>query len=473
MGEMTRNHSSLTRQVVKALGIFGSLEGLNMLCAVLRSKLMALWVGTAGVGVIALFNSTLELMRTMTMFNLKQGGVREIASAPAAERPMVCHAVGRLALWLGLGGMVIVAMLSPLLSMAAFDTYDYTWAFALLSLTMVASAIAEGRKTVLQAMGQLKDLAKASLYGAVTSTVLSLPLVYFFRMQAIVPMLMVFSAFTLLFLMLPKTARPSRRPAPAYVRTKVRALVKLGSYLTAALLAGMGAEYALRIYLSLSSSVDTVGQFQAGYVLINSYVGVIFTAISMEFYPRLSATIHRTRTTSVLVRHEINTMLWILIPVVAVFICTEELIVRILYSEAFLPVLPFLSLAIMAMFFKAVSWCYSYVILAKGDGKVYVMTETLSAVCLVVFSYIGWSRWGFAGLGAAYLAQFIVFTLATWAVARHRYRLTLGRNIWLILLAGIAIAAVTFLAKHFLGPWLTLAIALPLLLPLTYRQLKR
>lgn len=127
MGEMTRNHSSLTRQVVKALGIFGSLEGLNMLCAVLRSKLMALWVGTAGVGVIALFNSTLELMRTMTMFNLKQGGVREIASAPAAERPMVCHAVGRLALWLGLGGMVIVAMLSPLLSMAAFDTYDYTF----------------------------------------------------------------------------------------------------------------------------------------------------------------------------------------------------------------------------------------------------------------------------------------------------------------------------------------------------------
>ena len=100
------------------------------------------------------------------------------------------------------------------------------------------------------------------------------------------------------------------------------------------------------------------------------------------------------------------------------------------------------------------------------------MTETLSAVCLVAFSYIGWSRWGFAGLGAAYLAQFIVFTLATWAVARHRYRLTIGRDIWLILLAGIAIAAVTFLAKHFLGPWLTLAIALPLLLPLTYRQLK-
>ncbi len=161
MGEMTRTKSSLTRHVLKALGIFGSLDGLNMLCAVVRTKLMALWVGAAGVGMITLLNSTLELMRTMTMFNLKQGGVREIASAPGTERPVVCHAVNRLGIWLGLAGMTIVALLSPLLSMAAFNSYDYTWAFALLSVSMAASSVAEARKTILQAMGRLKELAKA------------------------------------------------------------------------------------------------------------------------------------------------------------------------------------------------------------------------------------------------------------------------------------------------------------------------
>jgi len=473
MGEMTHNRSSFTQQVLKALGIFGSIEGLNMLCAVVRSKLMALWVGSAGVGMIALFNSTLELMRTMTMFNLRACGVREIAAAPASERPMVCHVVSRLSLWLGLGGTVIVAALSPLLSMAAFDTYDYTWAFALLSVTMVLSAMADGRKTVLQAVGRLKYLAKASLWGALASTAVSLPLVYFFRFDAIVPVIMVFSALTLLFLLIPKTVRPEVPPQAAYVKSKMKALIKLGIYLTLALLAGMGAEYALRIYLSLSSSVETVGRFQAGYVLINSYVGVIFSAIAMEFYPRLSATICRPSTTSVIVRHEISTIMWILMPVVVLFICADSLIVRILYSDDFMPVLPFISIAIIAMFFKAISWCYSYVILAKGDGKVYVFTETLSAVCLVTFSFIGWQWWGFAGLGVAYLAQFIIFTAATWAVSRFRYHIAAGRDVWLLLLMGTTIAIVTLVAKHFVGPWLAPLPTLPWLIPLAYKKLRR
>lgn len=473
MGEIARNQSSLTRHVLKALGIFGSLEGLNMLCAVVRSKLMALWVGSAGVGVIALFNSTLELMKTMTMFNLKQGGVREIASAPAADRPVVCHTVSRLGLLLGLAGMVIVAMLSPLLSMAAFDTYDYTWAFAVLSLTMVASAVTEARKTILQAMGQLRQLARASLWGALSATALSLPLVYFFRMDAIVPMLLVFSAATIFFLLLPHTEKPAKSPHRDVVKAQMKSLIKLGTYLTVAVLSGMAAEYLLRVYLSLTSSVETVGRFQAGYVLINSYVGVIFTAISMEFYPRLSGTIAKPHTTSVIVRHEISTMMWILMPVVVVFICADELIVRLLYSSEFLPVIPFISIAITAMFFKAVSWCFSYVILAKGDGKVYVFTETLSAVCLVAFSYIGWRLWGFAGLGAAYLCQFIVFTTATWAVNRYRYGIAAGKDTWLLLALGIAVATLTLAAKIIVGWWLAALLTVPWLIPLCYRHLKK
>ncbi len=44
MGEMTRSgrSSALTRKVLAAMGVFGSVELLTMLCAVVRTKLVAL-----------------------------------------------------------------------------------------------------------------------------------------------------------------------------------------------------------------------------------------------------------------------------------------------------------------------------------------------------------------------------------------------------------------------------------------------
>lgn len=442
---------SLTAKFMKALGVFGSLEVLKVLCAVVRTKLVALWIGTAGVGIISLYNATLDMIKSVALLNLRQTSVPAIAGAEESERVHICRYVDLLGLIIGIISTIIVIVLSPFLSLVTFDSYDYSWGFALLAPTMLAAGIGDARGAILQGLGRLRTLALASLYSVLASTAVAIPLFYFFRMAAIVPVLIVFPVFTALFLFfVPGSGVKFPPHDKALFRATVRSLVRIGSYLTVGIAVGFIADYVLRVYLSRHGGVDTVGLFQSGYTIVKSYVGIFFTAITMEFFPRLSATIKRRKYTSVIVAHEISVALWVLMPVVVLFILFNDIIVKLLYTSAFLDVVPYISVAIIGTLLRAVSWCFSYVIVAKGDGKVYIFTESISAVSLLVFSYIGWTYGGFAGLGCAYVAQFVMFTIATWAVCRYRYGLRMPASVWRLTAFTLAVSGAALALRLFL-----------------------
>ncbi len=471
MGKVAR--SSLSGRVLKALGIFGSLQIVAMLCAVVRTKLTAIWIGTAGVGIISLYNATLDLIKFLSSLDINQCAVPEIARTPAVRRPAVNYTVGLVSFIFGLAGAVITLLASPLLSRLTFGTYSYTWGFALLSPTVFFAVVTNGLTAILQGNDRLKELARATLYGSLYATALAIPMFYFLRYDAIVPVLILYQLAIMAFMLIPRIDRPQVRPDTAKIKSAVRKYIRLGGGLTLGIATGMAADYLLRVYINSCASINTVGVFQAGVTIIKNYVGIIFTAICMEYFPRLSATISRRKVTSVVVSHEIMMSLWILIPVVVVFIATDELIIHILYTGSFMSVLPFLSVAILSTLFRAVSWCLSLVIVAKGDSRFYIATELVSGVSLLIFGIAGWYFYGLAGLGCAIVGQFMVHALATWGVYRRRYGLSLTGSLPALIIAGTAIWAAAVALKVWLGWWAPLLFILPWLLPLAYRHVRR
>lgn len=465
--------SALSAKVLKAMGVFGGLQVFTILCSIVRAKLVAVWLGTAGVGLLALYNSTMEMLQTNTQLNLRQSAVRDLSAASASERPVLMRVVKRLALWLGLGGMALVALCSPFVSLFSFGDYGHTAAFAVLSVTMLLAAVSNGEQSILQAFERLGSLAKVSLWAGVTATLISIPLFYFLRLRAVVPVVLVFTLCTFVFSYALRERASTPRLRSREVLRRGGPMLRLGAYLTVSSGASLFGAYLFLVYLNRVASTETVGIYQAGYTLVNTYVGVIFTAISMEYYPRLTSSIATPHRAAVLVRHEIVVLLWVLLPVIALFVAFDDLAVHILYSESFLPLLPYVSIAIVGVLFRAVSWCLAFVILAKGDGRTYVCTEVTSAVITLVLSVAGYHFLGFVGLGAAYVADFALYTVITFFVYRRRYRMRLSRDIWALLLLGVGVAAVSLAAKHFLGWWAVLLVTLPWLIPVAYRRVLR
>lgn len=51
----------LSRVILKAMGIFGGVQVLTIICSIIRTKLVALWIGPFGVGLFGIYNQALEI----------------------------------------------------------------------------------------------------------------------------------------------------------------------------------------------------------------------------------------------------------------------------------------------------------------------------------------------------------------------------------------------------------------------------
>ena len=76
-----RNSNTVSARIFKVMGLFSGVQGLLIFCGLLRSKLIALWIGPAGIGLYAVFNAALQALMPITQLNIRQSAVRSIAAA--------------------------------------------------------------------------------------------------------------------------------------------------------------------------------------------------------------------------------------------------------------------------------------------------------------------------------------------------------------------------------------------------------
>ncbi|MDE6310906.1 MAG: oligosaccharide flippase family protein [Muribaculaceae bacterium] len=471
--------SSLTSTVLKALGVFGGVQGVNILAGIVRAKCAALWIGPEGVGIMALFVQTVMTISFVCQMGLRQSAVRDLS--PLAEEGTgsraaraLAHASRMIALTAGVAGMLLTLILAPEISIATFGSADYAWSFRLLSLTILASNLTAADNAILQSFRELRKLARANLAGSVAGTAIIVCCLYFGRERGITGAVMALPLCLWLFSYMASRrlpGRPDPRPSLRKALSLGRGMIVLGLYLTVTDFITQFASYIFAIFLNREASTADVGIYQSGFTMVNQYVGVIFTAIAIEYYPRLSATIKRPRRTAVLVSHETAVALWVLMPFAVLFVCFDELMVRVLYSSSFLAMLPFISLAMAGVVFRAVSWCMAFVILAKGEGRIYLVTEVLSAVVMLLLYTTGWRTLGFTGLGIAYTLWYAVYTAIVYAVFRRRYGLRLGRGMGALILLAVAVCGGASVLRFCIGPVWTALLILPWLIPLSVKRL--
>ena len=117
-----------------------------------------------------------------------------------------------------------------------------------------------------------------------------------------------------------------------------------------------------------------VGLYSAGFVILNSYVGIIFNAMGTDYFPRLSEIANDIIKLRKTVLEQAIVAILLITPIIVVFLAFAPLIIVILYSNEFSPIVAMVTWGILGMIFKAVSWSMGYMIIAKGDSKVFIKT---------------------------------------------------------------------------------------------------
>lgn len=446
------------------MSIFGSMQVAVILLGVVRNKFVAIWLGPAGVALNAIFMSTQDLIMAALGLNLRTGGVREISAASPDRRPHIAGSLLRISILVAAAAGVVTLCCSPLLSLFSMGSVSCWWWFALLGLSVSAAIWSEANLGVVQATGSMRSLAVATVAANLTGTALAIPLYRLFGLQAVLPV------YVLMYVLLAAWARGIRGRVYRVPRVRqtlreaLRAaspMLRLGGFLTLAAVAERLGSYLFIIYMNRDASAGALGIYQAGFTVVGSYIGIIFTAISTEYYPRLASVSHSPMRLRVFVGQEFKISAWVLTLVVIVFVAADELVVRVLYSSEFMAMLPFLSMAICGVVMRAFSMCVAYVILARGDGRTYVATEAVSVVIGLALKIAGYRLGGFVGLGAAYVADQALYALLVWIVYRRRYGLTASAGTSPLLLGATAVCFAALAAKVAWGWWAPLLLLPP------------
>lgn len=458
------------------MGLFGSVQVVGIVCSIVRNKLVALWLGATGLGLFGLFNQALDMISTATALDMRRSSVRDISQAlkqgDATLVARIVTTVRRWALWLGLAGALLTVTLAPVLSRLTFGTDRYVWSFVALAVAVLLMALSNGEQAVLQGLSKLNRLARVGLWCSLGGLAVSVPLFYWLREDSIVPSIVAYAACGLVAAwVLRDREYPHQRLTAAQTFTAGRDFMRLGVFMTVGSFVGILADYAFRAWLAHTSLAE-VGFYNAGFTLFTKYTGLVFTALGMEFYPRLASVARGKLRVRVYLGQEIGLLLNVLVPFLSLFILLRTPIVRVLYSEEFVGIVTFVSWGLVGIVFKAVSWCLAFVILARGDGKVYLVVEALDALFGITLNITFYQLWGLNGLGASFVVWYALYTGMVAAVYFFRYRFTLSPWVgvhvawatvvvalvmllvelqWYWAAAGLTAAVIVISAYHFLS----------------------
>lgn len=431
---MSDNKSSY-QQILKATSIFGSVQFLTILFSVIRTKIIAVFIGPAGMGILALLNSTLNLIGGVTGLGLETSAVKSISENYKEDDiksvSKIAEIVKRIMFFTGILGAFLTIVFSKYISILSFGNDSQKYSLIFLSVTLIFKQLTSSHMVVLQGLRKLKLLAKANLYGNLFGLLFSIPIYYFLGIDAIVPTIILssFAAFVFAFYYASKVQLQKESIKKSQLLSEGKSIIQLGIMLTISSLLTLLSAYLTQIYISNVSDTEQVGLYNAGFTLLNSYVGTIFTVMSTDYYPRLAAINSDNTKVRAAVLQQSYISILLITPIIVLFLTFVPFIVKVLYSSKFLVIISMVCFGIIGMLFRAVSFSMGYILIAKGDSAMFTKTAIGFNVLSFVLNVAGYYFYGLEGLGISFLVYSIFHFFALKVITKKSYNFYLDKKI--------------------------------------------
>jgi enterobacterial common antigen flippase len=411
-------------QIIKSSAIIGGSSIVDVAVRIVRAKAIALLLGPAGVGLLGLYGSVLDLTHSIDGMGINSSGVRQIAAAVGSGEPervaRTAAVLRRTSMFLGIFGALLLVVFCRRVSIWTFGSVDYAFPVALLSIAVFVSAVSDGQGALIQGMRRIADLARIRVLTALLGAALTVGLVFFFREAAIVPSLVGVAVITLCVSWWYRRRIPTVPVTltAAQVRAEAGALLKLGFAFMASAVLTTGAAYAIRIIVRDGIGLDAAGLYQSAWSIGGLYVGFILQAMGSDFYPRLTAVAHDDAECNRLVNEQAEVGLLLAGPGVLATLTFAPLVLALLYSSRFAGAVEPLRWICLGMGLRVIAWPLGYVILAKGNRNIFFWTEVAASVVHVSLAFVLVKVFGLRGATMAFFGLYVWHSLLIYGIVR-------------------------------------------------------
>ena len=431
-------------KIFKTSAMTGAMSIVTMVAALLRGKVMAMCLGPAGVGLSGILNQVVALESQVLALGLPTVVVKSVAGADVEARPKVESVIARLALALGVFGLVLGLVLSPLVAVATFKSFEHLPLVIAASLAVPAAILTSIWCAVIQGRGEVGFLARSQAAFAVVSALVAVPLIWYGGLAGL-------GVSVVLAALIPVAGLWSRRPRHLTAASDDKgirdSLVRAGLSIIATIAIAQVAAYATRLVVVNQLGVFEAGLYQAALAVSGGLPGFVFSAMALDYYPRISAAKDGEEMARV-TNMQVQASMVIATPLFVGMIVFGGQLLDFYYTEEFLGATELMAWMTASVAFRVISWPAGYWLVAKATPKEYLLIEGPAALLapLVTIGLLPFA--GLAGAGLAMVLSALVYALVIITFMRRRGGLGYTAATWWWAALGALQVALAFIVAR-------------------------
>lgn len=414
--------------IFKNTGLFGISQLIKIVAKLFSNKVAAIFLGSAGIGIIGLLENILGLIQSLTSFGISGSSVREIAiadqDADSKKSERLIKVVYKWAFATGILGVLVALIFSNQIQQAIFnDESGYLWV-VLLTPYFLFTSLSSIRIAILQAKKRIQLIVKYHIFTAISSAIIAATGYYFYGINGIIPVIITTALSTFLLSLYFTKSIKLPTDAITFKQAYLEGLpmAKLGLLLSTSGIFGQICFYIIRWYLKEYESLEVLGIYQVSNTILVGYLGLVFAAMANDFYPRLCNYENDQKNFNNLVNDQTEIALLLVVPAILILYVIAPFLITLLYTANFLSVLHILKIGLVAIILKAIVWPLGFMPLIKGDKWLFLKQNILGDGVNVIASLVLFYYFNLTGLGIAMVIMFLISGIYNYYVAKTYYQ---------------------------------------------------
>lgn len=411
---MSSRANSTYLSILKATSITGLSSVASVVFGLVKMKFAAILLGPTGMGLIGIIQSVMGVFTIVGDMGMRQAWAKEIARKRGEGKPAELAAAIRLLLIMGavlaVGTGAIFFLLQDFLVSKFIGTALTVVDWWLLTLAIMFTIAAGSLTGLLNGYRHVADLGRVVVASSFISTIIAVVAVLFWRDAGITLFILSAPMFNFVFCAWYSKKIKVNHSAdipPSNTLNQLNIVFKLGIFVMLSALVTAGAELAVRSTIQIQLGVDILGFFTAAWIIGSYYLNFLMTATAYDFFPRMSSGYNSEADRTESINVQIETLLLISGPIFVAITTFAPIVLKVLYSEEFLPAANLLRLMVFGDILRLTFYPLSFVLLSVSAGKNYFAAKAFEAATFFLLVIILVPPLGLTGVGIAYIATFI------------------------------------------------------------------
>jgi len=395
--------------------------------AFIINKVLSIYAGPSGLAVMGQFQNILQIALTASTGAINVGVTKYVSEYEHEldSKKEIVAASLKISIVSSICTSILLLLFSNEISTHALGNAEYSNIILIFGCSIFLFSLNQLTLAILNGERKIQLYTKINILQSVISLLLSLVLVYFYQLYGALLALTINQS--LVFILILKVVLKEKVYSLSLLKKRLnsspyRKLLKYSSMaMTTAIISPL-VLMLIRDYISEELTLDYAGYWQGMYFLSATYLSLITTSLATYFLPKLSACKKNHD-----ISREIKGGLFLVVPLLIVMTCLiysfKELVVGIVFTPEFLPMVALFKFQLIGDVFKVISWFFSYLMLAKSLTKYYIFSEVFFSLTLLFLMKSFISENGLIGASYAYAVNYFCYMLAT---------IYLTRSFWMV-----------------------------------------